>query len=199
MKKIMLMSLILASCIIHAQKLKNETGNFASLKNETSVNVKFNYSHLKLLKENFTEDEYVSKRKLELNEKDKGNGDAWVSKWKSAKNDIWEPKFLELLEKTTDKKISFKEDNNSAKYTLMVDVVWIYPGWDVYMMKQPAKVTTNIKLVETSNPFNVVYQVDAIDAPGDQFGSNFSNESRVGEGFAKTAKTIGKKIAKEVK
>lgn len=82
---------------------------------------------------------------------------------------------------------------------MLVDVVWIYPGWDVYMMKQAAKVTTNIKLVETKNQSNVLYQADAIDAPGDQFGSNFSNESRVGEGFAKTAKTIGKKIAKEIK
>jgi len=198
MKKILVMSLLLGSCLTYAQKLKNETGNFSNLKGEASVNVKFNYSNLKLLKENYKEDEYVSRRMKELNEKDNGNGDAWHSKWKNAKDGIWEPKFLELLLKNVDK-VSFKEDDKSAKYTLLVDVVWIYPGWDVYMMKQAAKVTTNIKLVETKNQSNILYQVDAIDAPGDQFGNNYSNEARIGEGFAKTAKTIGKKIAKEIK
>ena len=198
MRKTFLIALVLVSSLTNAQKLKNEKGNFTALKNESAVKVSFNYDHLKLLKENYSEDEYISRRKIELNEKEKGNGDAWVSKWKSAKDGIWEPKFIELLIKTVDN-ITFTESDANAKYTLMVDAVWIYPGWDVYMMKQPAKVTTKIKLVETANPSNVLYEVDAIEAPGDQFGSNFSNESRVGEGFAKTAKTLGKKINKDIK
>lgn len=198
MKKIFLSILLSVSCLTNAQKFKNEIGNFTTLKDEAVVNVKFSYSNLKLLKENYTEDEYISRRKNDLNEKDNGTGDAWISKWNNAKDGIWEPKFIELLLKNVDH-VTFKENISSANYTLLVDVIWIYPGWDVYMMKQPAKVTTNIKLVETNNPSNVIYQVDAIDAPGDQFGSNFSNESRIGEGFAKTAKTIGKKISKELK
>lgn len=198
MRKTFLIALVLVSSLTNAQKLKNEKGSFTVLKNESSVNVSFNYDHLKLLKENYNEEEYISRRKSELNEKDKGNGDVWVSKWKGAKDGIWEPKFIELLLKTV-KDITFKENDSNAIYTLMVDAVWIYPGWDVYMMKQPAKVTTKIKLVETANPSNVLYEVDAIEAPGDQFGSNFSNESRVGEGFAKTAKTLGKKINKDIK
>jgi len=198
MRKTFIIALVLVSSITNAQKLKNEKGSFTDLKNESSVNVSFNYDHLKLLKENYSEDEYISRRKSELNEKEKGNGDAWVSKWNGAKDGMWEPKFMELLLKTVDN-ITFKENDANAKYTLMVDAVWIYPGWDVYMMKQPAKVTTKIKLVETANPSNVLYEVDAIEAPGDQFGSNFSNESRVAEGFAKTAKTLGKKINKDIK
>jgi hypothetical protein len=30
-------------------------------------------------------------------------------------------------------------------------------------------------------------------------GSNFSNETRIGEGFAKTGKTLAKVIAKQIK
>ncbi len=37
------------------------------------------------------------------------------------------------------------------------------------------------------------------EAPGDQWGANFSNESRIGEGFAKTAKTLAKVMAKQAK
>lgn len=198
MRKLALIFALSVSTLVNAQKMKNEKGSFATLKNESLVNVAFNYENLKLLKENYSEEEYISRRKNDLNEKKKGNGDVWISKWNGAKDGIWEPKFMELLLKTV-KDITFKENDSSTKYTLMVDVVWIYPGWDVYMMKQSAKVTTKIKLVETNNPSNVIYEVDAIDAPGDQFGSNFSNESRVGEGFAKTAKTLGKKINKDRK
>src|SRR5690606_14770290 len=96
-----------------------------------------------------------------------------------------------------DKDISFQEGLTAAKYTLIVDVVWIYPGWDIAMMKQPAKVTTVMRLVETANRDKVRFEVFSENAPGDQWGSNFSNESRIGGGFAKTAKSLSKKILKE--
>lgn len=183
----------------NAQKMANEKGSLAVLKNETSVNIRFSYDNLKLMKEQLSEEQYVKERRKDLNEKDKGNGDVWVSKWQNAKDGIWEPKFVELLLKTVKTGVTFNEGNEEAKYTLLVDAVWIYPGWDVYMMKQAAKVTTHIRLVETANPSVVLYETDAIEAPGDQFGSNFSNESRIGEGFAKTAKTLGKTINKALK
>ncbi len=66
-------------------------------------------------------------------------------------------------------------------------------------MKQPAKVSTTIKVVETSNRSNVIYEAKFIEAPGDQWGNNFSNESRIGEGFAKTGKTLAKLILKQIK
>ncbi len=66
------------------------------------------------------------------------------------------------------------------------------------MMKKPAKVTTLIKLVETANKSNVLLELSSKEAPGDQWGSNFSNESRIGEGFAKTGKSVAKMILKKI-
>jgi hypothetical protein len=66
-------------------------------------------------------------------------------------------------------------------------------------MKQPAKVTTNLKIVETANRSNVLVVMSSENAPGDQWGNNYSNENRIGEGFAKTAKTLAKIIAKQIK
>ena len=45
-------------------------------------------SNLKLLKENLTEEEYVTKRAAELNEK-KNAGDIWKKKWQGSKEMIW--------------------------------------------------------------------------------------------------------------
>lgn len=201
MKKILLLVFLASTTVGFAQKIKNQKGNFKFLKGETEVEVQFDYSDLKLLKENLTEEEYIANRKKDLNDKEAGNGDVWEKKWRSSKEAIWQPKFIELLLKTATKKtgIRFKEESPESRYLMKVEVVWIYPGWDVFMMKQAAKVTTKITLVEKNNPDTILVYLDAIEAPGDQYGSNFSNESRVGEGFAKTAKTIGSMIAKQAK
>jgi len=54
-----------------------------------------------------------------------------------------------------------------------------------------------LKFVETANKENVMLKVSSKNAPGDQWGNNYSNESRVGEGYAKTAKTLAKLILKK--
>lgn len=201
MKKIVTLVLFIASSVVMAQKTKIESGDFKFLAGIKEVNVEFDYSNLKLMKENLTEEQYVTNRATELNEK-KGVGDIWKKKWQGSKEMIWNPKFLELVNVVSSKEktnISFQEGLSSAKYTLIVEVVWIYPGWDVAMMKQPAKVTTNIKIVETANRSNTLVVMSSENAPGDQWGSNFSNETRIGEGFAKTGKTLAKVIAKQIK
>ena len=111
------------------------------------------------------------------------------------------PKFLDLMRRTVteSKGIAFQKDAPQAPYTLIVDAQWIYPGWDAYVMKQKAKVTTVLSFVETNNKENVLYQIRSIEAPGDQIGHNYSNELRIGEGFEKTAKSFGKLIVKRLK
>lgn len=201
MKKSHLLILLLFTTIGFAQKMKIIGGDFKFLLDQKDVNVEFNYSKLKLMKENLTESQYIDNRKNELNEKNRGVGDTWEKKWKGSKESIWQPKFLELMASTitNEKDIVFQEGLTNTKYTLLVDVVWIYPGWDVAMMKQPAKVSVELKIVESKNRNNVLVEITSEHAPGDQWGSNFSNESRIGEGFAKTGKSFGKMIIKNLK
>ena len=183
-----------------AQKVKVESGSYDFLKGVKELNVEFDYSNLELMKDNLSEETYIENRKTELNEKNAGEGDRWEKKWENAKEGIWQPKFLDLVNIMVQKKVDgFKaaEDLSSAKYTLIVEVKWIYPGWDVYVSKQPSKLTTVLKFVETDNRDNVLLELKSIDAPGDQYGPNFSNETRIGESFAKTGKTLGKNMWKK--
>ena len=198
MKKTSLLILLLVATIGFAQKINVTKGDFKFLSGQKDVNVEFNYSNLQLMKENITESKYIENRTAELNGKNRGVGDSWAKKWEGAKIGIWQPKFLELMAATItkDKDIVFQDGLKNAKYTLIADVVWIFPGWDIAMMKQPAKVSINFKIVETANRSNVLVEVTSEHAPGDQWGNNFSNESRIGEGFAKTGKSLGKLISK---
>lgn len=202
MKKVVMLAVLFVSTIISAQKMNVKKGDYGFLKGEKEFNVEFDYSKLTLMKENKTEAQYIDERTKDLNEKNKGVGDVWKKKWNGSKEMIWNPKFLELVNIVLSKKkkdIVFQEGLTSAKYTLIVEAVWIYPGWDAAVMKQPAKVSTNLKFVETANRSKVVLEISSENAPGDQWGNNFSNESRIGEGFAKTGKSLAGLILKNMK
>ncbi|MEW4922238.1 hypothetical protein [Algibacter sp. 2305UL17-15] len=180
--------------------MKVVKGDFDFIKNQKEINVEFVYDNMKLFKKNLTNDEYVKERYADLEAKGKGKGKAWKKSWVASRELIYAPKFLELMNRDLYKKqgISFEENLSGAKYTLIVETVWVYPGWNAAVMRQPAKVTTLIKFVETANRDNVLLEITSKNAPGNRFGGTFSNEDRLGEGYAKTGKTLSKLIMKKV-
>ncbi len=198
MKKHLTLLCILFSVLTYAQKLKLVKGDFDFLKGQKEVNVEFVYDNMKLLKKNLTNDEYVKEHSAELEEKTKGTGKSWEKNWVAARELIYAPKFLELMNRSfqDDHGIFFDQGLTDATYTLIVDTIWVYPGWDAGVMKQPAKVTTLLKFVETTNKNNVLAEVSSENSPGDQWGSSFKNEDRIGEGYAKTGKSFAKMILK---
>lgn len=202
MKKITVLTLLLISSFAIAQKMTVKKGDFKFLSGEKDINVEFVYDNLKLMKENLTDEQYVAERKADLNEKARGNGDSWEQKWYSSRELSYEPKFLELVNIVLSKKkkdVSFQKNLNNAKYTLIVEAVWIYPGYNVVMAKKGAKVTTVLRFVETANRNNVLLEIYSENAPGDVFGGSFSNEDRIREGYAKTGKSLAGLILKNVK
>ncbi|KMQ66879.1 hypothetical protein ACM46_05105 [Chryseobacterium angstadtii] len=200
MKKLFFLVLIAVSTLAMAQKFKIKSGDTKFLKGTETVNVVFDYANMKLLKENYTEAEYIPRRIEELNKKTEGSGEIWKKQWERSKEELWNPKFITIFNKTLSKEnINTKlKENAQSPYTLIVKVKWVYPGWDAGIMKQPAKVTTELTFVETASK-KVLCEIESVDAPGDQWGSNFNNETRVGEGFAKTGKTLAQRMERDLK
>ena len=198
MKKL-IFTVFLISATAFAQDMNVVKGNFDFLKDQKEINTVFDYSSFTMMKEKKSEAQYIQEHKADLDQKAKGNGNLWEKRWVVAKEQLWTPKFLEIgniVLSKAGKDVNFQEGLNTP-YTLIVQTVWIYPGWDAGIMKQPAKVTTNLKFVETANKSNVLLEITSEDAPGDQWGSNFSNETRIGEGYAKTAKSLSKLLLKK--
>lgn len=200
MKKLIIACLLLSGAAF-AQDMDVVQGNFDFLKDQKEINTEFDYSSFTMMKEKMPEAQYVQQHKADLDKKAKGNGNIWEKKWIAAREQIWTPKFLEIanIVLTKEKKDLNFQEGLKTPYTLIVKTVWLFPGWDAGIMKQPAKVTTNLKFVDSANKSNVLLEITSDEAPGDQWGSNFSNESRLGEGFAKTAKSMSKLIAKKTK
>ncbi len=108
-------------------KNKVDEGDLGPLKGQTSIKTEFKYemSVGKFDKE----DDYIAKKKTELNEKEAGRGDTWEKNWKSDRQDRFEPQFRELFSKHSE--MSTAGDN--AKYTLIFKTVHTEPGFNVGM------------------------------------------------------------------
>lgn len=79
MKKLLL-ALLCITASVTAQDMKVEKGNFDFLKDQSKINVEFDYSTFTMMKEKKSEAQYVEERAKELNEKGGSKGDLWKKK-----------------------------------------------------------------------------------------------------------------------
>jgi len=195
--RLFFIAMIAFTISVSAQKMKVESGNFDFLKGQSELKVAFDYSKTTFYNEKMSEDEYIDKRVKEITgDKGKAEAEKWKNDWDYSKANSFVDKFLASMNKNM--KIKSSAGAN-AKYTLIVETTWVYPGWFAGVMKQPAKVSTSLKFVETANPGNVLLVVSSKNAPGDNFVGVANNNDRIAEGYAKTGKSLAKLIDKKVK
>ncbi|MET3731386.1 hypothetical protein [Moheibacter stercoris] len=183
--------------LVSAQKMKFESGDLTFLKGQTELNVEMNFDKTTFYNEKMSEEEYIAKRTKEIgDDKGKAEADKWLTDWEKSKGDFGD-KFIASLNKNSNIKAA---KNSSAQYTVIVETTWIYPGWFAGVMKQPAKVSTLLKFVETANPGKVLAVINSQNAPGDgNFVGVANNNDRIAEGYAKTGKTLAGMVKKGMK
>lgn|SRR5690606_7355797 len=183
---------------VSAQKMKIESGNLSFLKDQTEINVEFDFSNATFYNEKMSEQDYINKRLKEIgDDKGKAEADKWLEDWNSSKEDSFTEKFITSFNNYGEIQVS---EDDSAPYTLIVETVWIYPGWFAGVMKQPAKITTNLKFVETANRNNVLAVISSKNAPGDGYFIGVANNNdRISEGYAKTGKSLAGLVKKRAK
>jgi len=199
-KQITLTFALIFAMFSYGQKMKVQKGDFSFIKGQKNINVEFVYDNVTINKDKLTNEAYIKEKSANLEKKAKGKGKTWAKQWMASRDLVFEPKFLELMNKYVNKKgqkVDFSEENTEAKYTLLVEAVWIYPGYNVGIMKQGAKLTSKLTFVETANKDNVLLEINAKNAPGDKFGGSYSNTDRIGESYAKTGKTLAGMILKK--
>lgn len=198
MKNIFLLVLLPIATTIFAQnKLTVESGNLNFLKGQTEVNVERNYGSPLFQAENFTETEYLERRHKEtVAKKGEEAWKKWIDIWEQHAETIWTEKFIEGLNKS--KKIKFTQ-NVETKYTLIIHPKWMYAGWSGFIM-QPGKLSSEITIVETANPSNVLATIkgDKIEGSGSKvdYGMEYG---RIAAAYEKTGKELGKAIKEALK
>lgn len=173
-----------------AQKFKITMGDPTVLKNETNINIEFNYENISVGKF-ANEKDYIKKKTDEYNAKTPGRGDKWALAWIADRKNRYEPKFIDLYTINSKKKVDKK-----AKYTLIFKTKSIEPGFSVaggWVATKNASVDAEVWIVETSKRSNKIAVITVNNAPG---GSWTEDESDAGVRISESFAISGKKLAK---
>lgn len=201
MKKLLLLLFVAITTSTFAQnKINFEQGNFDFLKDQSEVNVQLVFDNAVYQEKNFTEAQYLENRKADITaKKSEAVWNNWIDQWDKFKTSEYLDYFLKGINGKS-KKVVFKGDAKT-KYTLIIDAKWIYAGWYGGMIgSQEAKLTADMKFVETDNPSNVVMKLQADKIGGKQMNKEFAWEyGRIAAAYEVTGKKLGKEIKAVIK
>ena len=201
MKKALFLSTILFFVFAaNAQKIKQTEGKLAFLKGQTELSVSFVYpDDMKVGKG--TEQQYIDTKMAKANEDEAGSGEKWLAAWKNDRPEHYQPKFIELFNDVMaddDVDVDISENYEAAKYLMIVKTTFIEPGFNVGVARKNAYINLEICFVENGNHDNVLAKFTIVKSPGRMaFGSDFDTGMRIGEAYAKAAKSFSSYLLKK--
>lgn len=199
MKKLFLLFFMAMVTMAFAQNQINiESGNFDFLKDQTEVNVQMKFENPLFQADNYTEAQYLERRKTEtLAKKGEESWRKWDEEWQKHKEYVFLDYFIKGLNGKT-QKIKFSK-GAATKYTLIIDTKWIYAGWNGFVT-QPAKLSSELTFVETENPSKVLTKIQGDKIEGLSSKVDYGIEyGRISAVYEKTGKELGKAIKKSLK
>ena len=187
----LLITLFIASCSTSiAQHIKINKKNLAFLKNEKAINVVFNYDNHTRGGDHISELQYIEKRKNRqlFHKKDP---ETWYTYYQNSKNIHWKDAYVNTLNQHLNQYQAPKfvlHSDLKNKFTMLVNVVWIYSGYDIGVAKSPAKLTLIVELLD-NNTNQIVETIHIKKALGENTDhdneSKFSNLRLVQNAFKK--------------
>lgn len=200
MKKLFLLLCMAMTTIAFGQNdLKFISGNFDFIKDQTEINVQLKFDNTLYQVENMTEAQYLEKRKKDVlanPKKTEADWEKWYGEWERFKNSEYLKYFLKGANSKS--KIVFGNDSK-AKYTLIIDAKWIYAGWHAGIVAEEAKLTSNMKFVETDDPTKVVMEVEGEKMLGRRENKDFVMEyGRIAAAYEVTGRRLMGKEFKKV-
>lgn len=198
MKKVLFFVLIgLFAIPTQAQKIKLVDGDLGFLKGTKDLGVEFVYENLTVGK--MSEEEYIENKVAEVEEREPGTGEAWPDLWYGDRTEHYEPKFIELFNDVmVGEGVTLTESVEVTDYKMIVNTIFIEPGFNVGVMRKSAMINLVVGFVATDNPETILATVTIDKSPGGTpFGYDYDTGIRVGEAYAKAAKYFAKYLIKQ--
>ncbi|MCS4303699.1 hypothetical protein [Chryseobacterium sp. BIGb0232] len=196
-KLLLLVFMVMMTTVFGQEKMKLVSGDFEVLRDQADVNVEVKFEDVLFMKENITEAQYLENRKKQVMDNPK-RGEAawneWIGEWEKYKKENYVDRLLKGLNASGKKEI-FKKDS-SAKYTLILNTKWVFPGWHAGLIAMPTEMSGNIQLVETNNPSVVLATVEL--NKYDRFSGMDVTVMEYGR-LAAAYESIGKVLSRQIK
>ena len=177
-----------------AQKIKITKGDLKFLKGVKELKLQYSYDDMNVGK--YSEEDYLAKKQKEYNESEAGRGDKWVKMWVEDRERRFEPKFEELFVKyISDKADADASQHTDAEYTLILHTYFTEPGYYIGISSAPATINCKAIFIKTSNPDEVIAEIDIKKSPG-RSGAGWDTGERIKEAYAKAGKELAKFLLK---
>jgi hypothetical protein len=199
MKNNLLFTLLFVTGLGMAQKAKVTEGDWKNLKGISSYNLVFDYSNLQIPKYD-SEEEFLEEKMSKREDKEAGAGEEFKKSWFADREDRYEPKFIESFNKRFDDGEIKVGKDIGAEYTMKVHTTMLYPGYNVGVMRQNAKLEATLYVYKNDTPDDIIFSVEYTKVEGyGAMGNDYNSGYRISEGYAKLAKELAKEIQKRAK
>lgn len=191
---------ILFVSLTFAQKAKIQDGEWSNLKGITKYNLVFDYSDLEIPKYD-SEEEFLKDKMKKRDDKKPGDGERFKKEWFADREDRYEPKFIESFNKRWKKnEVEVGKDLSDAEYTINIHTTFMYPGYNVGIVRKNSKIDAVLSVYKNSDPSKILFSVKYIKAEGyGAMGNDYNSGYRISEAYAKLAKTFAGHLKKKTK
>lgn len=175
MKPFLLVYLFMTSVALLGQKFITAEGSLKNLQGIEEYKVVFEYSpHLKV-SENKTEKDFLEYQYAKREKKAIGWGQEFKRLWFENRINRYEPLFISEFNDFKIKKrhITISPDSHTSDYTMVITVLFIYPGYDVTVWEEKAKLRAKFTIYETTAPSEVLYSTETVEIHGKPGGEEF--------------------------
>jgi hypothetical protein len=186
-----IMTLSCALCLTpaRADDIKLQSGDLNFLQEQKAICVKYIYDGMKV--DDKTEDEFINFQVTEQNKGGPGKGADWLDHWKNDRASRYQPLFEERINDAVRKRsVEFSPKATGAKYTLIMQVVSVHPGWAGWgLIHDSSRMDVQATFVETAQPANVLAVISLKKVGGNGFDYNVFG--RVSDALGNCGKQLG--------
>ena len=172
-----------------ADDIKLQSGNLSFLRGQATVCVKYVYDGMMV--DNRTEEDFIKFQTGEESKGGPGKAEDWLNHWKNDRAGRYQPLFEKRINEALRKRaVEFSPNATGAKYTLVMKVVSIHPGWAGWgLIHDSSRIDAQATFVETAQPENVLAVITLKKVGGNGFDYNFFG--RLADAFGNCGKQLG--------
>ena len=150
MKNILWLVFTTISVSVFSQHIKIDKKKLEFLKTETHIQVKFKYDNLSFNANNLSEIDFIDyfKEKMASRQKD---STGWTNAYFLHKDSLWQEAYVSKLNETLERyqaPIFSLDQSLNSNYYMLVEVSWIYAGYDIGVARSPSKVKLKLHIFE---------------------------------------------------
>ncbi|GGG35310.1 hypothetical protein [Bizionia arctica] len=200
MNKLLFFALLFSTSIMFSQKEKVTKGDWSNLKGITEYDLVFDYSDLEIPKYD-SEEDFLDDKMAKRNDKEPGSGEAFKKSWFSDREEFYEPRFIETFnDKYKDGLVRVDRDLGSAEYTMKIHTTFMYPGYNVGVVRHNSKIEVTLTVYKNDSPEDILISVDYTKVEGAGGGGyDFNSGQRIADAYIIFARALVKDMYKNNK